>query len=420
MFAFLRKDDDDIVRPVGAEAPAGRSLFGLRQVIGIAVVLALGGGLGTGAYFLSSIEMRDVIGLFDVADQGPRLSMQMPEAGSAPKEEGGGLLKPPQAAGGEAPAAPKEPSPLKDTPPEPEPAAPAAPAAAPPAAPERVAAVTVPEMPTPRPVDRPPTFASLPLQQQSPPLPEAPIRELLGEGKLPVVAADGRQPWKVYARPFEAPKGKAKVAVVVVGLGLDQAATEAAIVRLAPEVSLAFSPYASDLPKWIKKARDAGHEALISLPVEAGSVARDLGPAGLSSAATPEENVGRLEYMLGAAPGVVGVVAPGSSFAGSPAAAGVLAQLFRRGLLYVGDGVGGGRVPHAAAIAQVADQDPWRDAIDARLALALATARSQGSAVVVAGATPVAFDRLVAWMATLDSAVVAAPVSALVKPAGNS
>jgi len=424
MFAFLHRDDEEIVRPVGAEAPAGRTFFGFRQVIGIVVVLALGGGLGTAGYFLSSIEVRDIIGLFDLEDHGPRLAMQMPTNAADGKDEGGGaLLKPPQAAGeAAAPAAPAAAA-APAAPPSPAGSAPAA-APAPAAEPEAVAVVTVPELPTPRPADRPPTFASLPVQPPSSPLTEAPVKDLLAEssqGPLPVVAADGRQPWKVYARPFDAAEAKPKVAVVVVGLGLDQAATEAAIARLPPEVSLAFSPYAADLAKWIKKARDGGHEALVTLPIEAaGPTVSDPGPLGLLANAAGDDNVARLEYMLAAAPGVVGVVASASPFTTSPGAAPVLAALLRRGLLYVGDGAKGARVPPAVAVTDTVDQDPWRDSIDAHLAMAVASAKVQGSAVVLASATPVALDRLVAWMASLAPRVVAVPVSALAKPPGNS
>ena len=46
------------------------------------LVLGLGGALGTGAYFLSDFDTRDLIAYLDVGDpQGPHLKLQMPGHG---------------------------------------------------------------------------------------------------------------------------------------------------------------------------------------------------------------------------------------------------------------------------------------------------------------------------------------------------
>ena len=445
--------DEEIVRPVGAHDPAGRRSFGPRQIVGILLVLALGGGFGTGAYFLSDFNTRDLIGFLDVGDpEGPALKLRIPgqgdEAAKAPSE----LLTPPKAAGGEsAPTAPPgaetppgsaKPAtnanagakPVAETKPSPETAAtatpgpgsagPASPGAEVSAPPPAATAIMVPEQPTPRPAAKPPAYADLPARTDLRPLAAAPIKELQHESKggtLPVVAADGRQAWKLYGRPFDAPAGTARVAVVVTDLGLDRAATEAAIGRLAPEVSLAFSPYAIDLPKWLKKARDAGHEVLIALPTEAPiGRGRDPGPLALLTALPPQDNVGRLETMLASMPVVVGVATGEAAFTTQPQAAPIMAALLQRGLLFVGAGAHGARSPAAAAISQVVDQDPYRDAIDARLEAGLAAAKAQGSAVLLASARPVTFERLTAWLAALPGkGAVAAPVSAVVAAPGK-
>ena len=46
-------------------------------------------------------------------------------------------------------------------------------------------------------------------------------------------------------------------------LGLSRAATEAAIAKLPPSVTLAFSPYARNLKTWPERAKGAGHEVLV-------------------------------------------------------------------------------------------------------------------------------------------------------------
>ena len=75
------------------------------------------------------------------------------------------------------------------------------------------------------------------------------------QGPLPRVGEDGRQPWQVYARPFDQNDARPRIAVIVTGLGLSAAATEAAIKLLPGAVTLAFDPYAPGLEAWIVMAR---------------------------------------------------------------------------------------------------------------------------------------------------------------------
>ena len=433
-------DDDDPPLPIVDDFPQQRKSVNLRPILMGLLVLVLGGGLGTGAYLLSSVDMRDLIGMLDVADRAPKLTLQMPG------QDGGGkrasLISPP---GGEGetptplPVLPDEKAATPATPPAPEPPpAVAAQPATPPAEgaePEiRIGKKQTPAvlagpggtevlMPSARAADMVPTYNALPTRTDIAALPAAPVKELQRDtrmGTLPVVAPDGRQSWQLYARPFKEAPDQPRVAVIVVDLGLDKAATEAAIAKLPSEVTLSFSPYAADLAKWVKKARDGGHEVLIGLPTEpSGFPARDPGPLALMLSLSPEDNLTRLETVLAKTGGYTGVAALGSRFAGSAAQlAPILAALKERGLLYVGDGAAGGdRTPPYAGITAVIDRDPYREAIEDRLAAVAATARDKGRAVAVASARPVTLDRLVAWMNRLsDQGVVAAPASAVVTP----
>lgn len=415
-------DEDDLIdrRPVGAyNAPTGRTI-NLRPILMGVAVIVLGGGLGVGAYLLSSLDTRDIIAVLDVGDQ-PRLSLAIPgrkgELTPPPMgDSGGALLTPPGAAAvplpqGEAAgiaALPMTP-PLKADPPAPPP----------------VAALAVPVQPAPRNPDQPPTYASLPARLgEAKPLAAAPLAPLLRQsanGPLPVIAGDGRQSWKVYARPFDAPAAKPRLSVIVTGLGLDRDATEAAIFKLPPDVTLAFSPYAGGLDKWIKRARDAGHEVMLVLPTEpAGFPALDPGPWGLLSGNPVEENIARLEHVLGRAGSYVGVFAPDGNFVRSPKLAPVLMALRERGLLYVGDGVKDAGLANAA-VSAILDPGLFRDAIEARLTQAARTARTAGHGMVVASPSPVAFDRLVHWLDGLsEQGIVLAPASAVVKQTGKS
>jgi polysaccharide deacetylase 2 family uncharacterized protein YibQ len=269
----------------------------------------------------------------------------------------------------------------------------------------------------------PPSFAQLPARTDLKPLPAAPVPDLLKDspdGPLPVVDG-GKEPRTAYARPFVPGKEKqAKIAVVVVGLGVSREAAEAAIAKLPPEIDLSFSPYAGNLDAWVKKARAAGHEVLLDLPLEPPNFPlHDAGPLAILAHDGPNAAVERLHQTLGKTTSYVGVAAA----LHSPVAAGeqwapVLRELKSRGLLLLGDPLTGtaGDVPAAAPVALVPDETPFRAAIDAELARLLATAQRDGSAIAYVSPRPVTFERLLAWAVTLpQKGAVLAPASALVQ-----
>jgi polysaccharide deacetylase 2 family uncharacterized protein YibQ len=373
--------------------------------------------------------------------QGPRISLPMP-ARPGPEKPQEALMRPPEAPTPTltpAPAAPPPPAEEKvEEKPAPAPApAPEAEKPAPPPPPPPAASTYVPPPPPPAMAEpatppggeslAPPSFAQLPaLKEAGRPLPPAPVPDLLrasANGPLPVTA-NGRAPWKVYARPVTVAQSKpgAKIAVVVTDLGLSRDATTAAIAKLPAEVSLSFSPYASTLDQWIKKARDSGHETLMDLPLEPPNFPQhDPGALAVLQSHSPGEALGRMDEVLGKATSYVGVAASlRSPVTATDSWTLMLQELRERGLLLLGDGLVGvddKSMPAAASITLVADETPFRTAIDARLARALATALRDGSAVVTLSARPVSFERLLAFLASLpEKNAMLVPVSALVRP----
>lgn len=428
-------EDIDLDRLMVAEPPPqSRPPINLRPVVIGLVVLVLGGGLGTAAYFASTLDMGDVIGALDVADpnyKGPRLAMEMPGRGGGPATTGAPAASPPPSSEQPPPAAgpllapPAPPAATAEAgKPAEAPPAPAVAMAAPEPAGPRFPAAPLVRDPTP-----PPSFDTLPARAEAAtplaPAPESMLFRETPDGPLPIVALDGRQPWRVYAHPFQPREGWANLAVVVTGLGMQSEATEAAIQKLPPQVTLAFSPYAVGLDKLVKAARAAGHEVLIALPTEpSGYPDRDPGPWGLLTSLDPEENISRLEKVLVRLPGHVGVVAEEGPFTRSEAhLKPVLGALKDRGLLYVGTGSVGDDAPPHAGVTEIADREPFREAIDARLAFAADTAKKSGSALVVTSASPVALDRLAAFLARLPGqAIRLAPATAVAvaPPSGKS
>jgi polysaccharide deacetylase 2 family uncharacterized protein YibQ len=240
-------------------------------------------------------------------------------------------------------------------------------------------------------------------------------------GPLPRIARDGRRPFLAYALPFNFEDPRPKVAIMVLGLGLQAESIEAAL-RLPGKVSLHFTPYAADLAALFERARRAGHEVLLDLPMEPlDARASDPGPQALRTENSSAENLKRLSWVLARAPGYVAVAGGGARFAASPAALPVLDVLAQRGLAMIELGSGelatGARavgLPYAS-VATAIDADPSSLAIDHALAALEAEALRRGSALGVVEGYPVSLERLRLWAATLeDKGLALAPVSALV------
>ena len=272
-------------------------------------------------------------------------------------------------------------------------------------------------------------FSNMPEVPVEPPLARVPDPALVEQGAygpLPRVGADGRRPWRVYARPFDARDERPRIAIIVTGLGLSQAATEAAITRLPGSVTLAFNPYAKGLDDWIPLAREAGHEVLLSLPMESANFpVHDPGPYALRTSLAPAENLRRLEFVLSRLSGYVGVVTlMGSGFTTAEEQLRPLLEALRgRGLLFV-EAVRAPKtlapemaaeidLPHVAND-MVLDENPSRAAIDIRLAELEGIVRKHTTAVAMAAPNPATLERIAAWAATLEGKNLAlAPVSAI-------
>jgi len=250
------------------------------------------------------------------------------------------------------------------------------------------------------------------------PLPRAPLAGLTEQGTngpLPIIGPNGRTPSQAYARPFTAQQGRPLLSVVVGGLGFNARATTQAIDELPPEITLSFVPYADNLQSWVDRARAAGHEVLLELPMEPFDPdADDTGPQTLLASASAQQNVTRLEYLLARASGYFGVTNyQGARFATSAQASQpIVQQLRRRGLSFISTGIGQrtalnveaqrAGMPTAAAD-RIIDVRREADAIDDQLLNLEALALQNQSAIGAGFAYPVTIEQVGRWARDVES-----------------
>ena len=251
--------------------------------------------------------------------------------------------------------------------------------------------------------------------------------EMSSDGPLPRIAGDGRKPMDVYARPFDRNDPRPKIAIIVGGLGLGEAVTQAAVDRLPDGVTLAFTPYGSSLQGLVSTARAKGHEVMIELPMEPFDYPNnDPGQNTLLTGAQAGDNPVRLRWLMSRVTGYTGFVnSQGSKYLSSTSdVKWILGEATKRGVFLIDTGESEQSVARETAASAGAafaradiqvDRNPVREAIEREFTALENLAKQHGVAIGVASAYPVTIDRVSAWAATLEQKGIAlAPVSAVI------
>lgn len=252
------------------------------------------------------------------------------------------------------------------------------------------------------------------------------VSERVNGMTLPRIAADGRAPADVYARPFLNPGNKPVVALVVGGLGINATHTKSAIDELPPEVTLSFAPDATGLQTWINRARAAGHEVLIETPMEAYEYGRmKMHPLTLMAGDDGAGNLPRLERILSRSTGYFGLINYQGAKIGDDEAAmkPVLEALVDRGLAFVDDGsldkahmdtlTGQTQLRYVRADATI-DAKQAADEISSAFMELESEALEEGAAMGAGYAFPITIEMTKTWAAGLEQkGILLAPVSAL-------
>jgi len=273
------------------------------------------------------------------------------------------------------------------------------------------------------------SFTALKPWPASEPLADAPVAALVEQGEhglLPKISPEGETPFEAYARPAPTQKsGDPKIALIVTGLGMSRAATEAAIAGMPADVAMSMNVYARGLDFWMRTARGAGHEVLLEMPGESIDFPfSDPGPNALKALVPPDENIKQLEWMLSQTTGYFGVLSVfGSKFLTVEEQVKTIVEaLKKRGLMYVDGGEEdslGSRVAYQvgakwANVELTLDTVPGRAALDLQLQEFEDLAKKRAVSVARVSANPMVLEKLSAWLKTLDEkGLVLVPVSSL-------
>lgn len=262
----------------------------------------------------------------------------------------------------------------------------------------------------------------------------APLEPDLAEetefGPIPRKSATGRTPFEAYSQPAGAAAGSGMpmVAIVVSGLGISPDGTANAIDKLPSDVTLAFAPYGKTLEASVEKARNAGHEVFLEVPLEPFDYPdNDPGPDTLLTGKPPRDNLTKLFSVMARFQGYAGLINNmGARFTSSGADFGpIMEELGARGLGYLDDGSSNrslapqlaeaNRVPFGR-VGVTLDAKPSRAAILEQLGALVEKARSDGKAIGIISALPVSIETVTDWAASLGNlGIEIVPASALMK-----
>lgn len=283
----------------------------------------------------------------------------------------------------------------------------------------------------------PPTPAVIPPAPPAPALPLDPpvaLDDLVQELALQAMPAEPA--WRRNAAAWTRTPGQPAIAIVIDDLGPAPAATRKAIALPGP-LTLAFLPYAENLPAFVQQARAQGHELIVHMPMEPLDMKHNRpGEGALLTGLDAAEIAARLDWALGRVDQVVGINNHmGSAFTRDEAGMSVVMQVLQaRGLLFLDSRTIGSTkgealarrygVPHAGRDVFLDNDKDSSEAIWAQLRQAERVALKHGQAIAIGHPHAATLAALAAWIPEARAKGFAiVPVSALVReegPAGQA
>jgi len=260
-------------------------------------------------------------------------------------------------------------------------------------------------------------------------LPDPDFVERGATGVIPRRSDDGRRPMDIYSREPDTSGnfGVARIVIIVGGIGVSQTASQNAIRKLPPSVTLAFAPSGNSLARWMQAARKKGHELLLQIPMEPFGFQQSSGnQRTLLSGDNDEENIANLHWAMSQITNYVGLMnyQGAKLLADEAALKPVFDEIAERGLLFVDDGSAGNNkskiaaarsiLPFASGHVQIDAKRSRRD-IAEQLAALVAEAKRTGVAIGVANGFSDSIDMIAEFAAQAGKiGVEITPVSAIV------
>ncbi|WP_417454863.1 divergent polysaccharide deacetylase family protein [Kiloniella sp.] len=221
--------------------------------------------------------------------------------------------------------------------------------------------------------------------------------------------------WKLFGQKVPEANGRPRIAIVLTGLGLSKAATDAAIRQLPSQITLSFTPYAKNLESWIALARSQNHEVMLDLPMEPLTYpSDDPGPQALLTGRQPEGNLNNLAWIATRGSGYVGMAAyMGSRFVTSERQMRPVMEYFKdHGLLFLDSGDNDASLvsslgkslgtPVVVNQRAIDEAQLSRQAIDARLAQIERIATKNNFAIATGRPFPVTLERIAKWVNDIE------------------
>jgi polysaccharide deacetylase 2 family uncharacterized protein YibQ len=231
--------------------------------------------------------------------------------------------------------------------------------------------------------------------------------------------------WRLNAVHAAIASGRPMIAIVIDDVGVDKRRSERALALPAP-LTMAFLPYAHDLPHMTAEARARGHELLVHVPMEPMAGDKDAGPEPLLDTLQPAEIRRRLDWMLGRFGSYVGVNNHmGSRMTRNPRAMRVvLEDLNERGLMFLDSRTTaetvGPKIARELGMPVVErdvflDNDQGADQVRQQLRETERVAARKGHAIAIGHPHDGTLDALSAWLPEAEArGFVLVPVSAIV------
>jgi polysaccharide deacetylase 2 family uncharacterized protein YibQ len=244
----------------------------------------------------------------------------------------------------------------------------------------------------------------------------------------------GRQVAAKEDKPRKGAKGKeVRVAILLRGVGRDDRNSGEAVTKLPPAISLGFMPFIGASQEWARKARDAGHEVIVQLPLEPSDYPiNNPGAETLLTSSNGDENLSRIGTILGRFENYTGVsnYLGGKLLQSEAALRPIVQGLKTRGLIYVGEGnnshgllrklAGEVGLRYGGADMMI-DAHPAPEEIRKSLERLAELARKDGSAIGMGYASKNTIEQLQVWSQTLaQQGITLVPVGALAQTPGAS